>query len=294
MSRTYPRLNIEEFGRQLITSGDLDPIYIALIQSGFSKPQLQRWLIAYWCYYNAGVASFLSEAEGWEFWRWMAVAAENTEECPAGGRWARGHERRHFRARIATTAVASLRERYGARPEDMVEYVARQPAEIRGGDLCVEPLTVREVSKRAQEHHAFGPWIGFKVADMVDRCLGVRVTFDNAHIFMFKDPEEAALKLWRLKQRLPDTAKPKDKEQVLGAVTDYLIKEFAGLKAPPLADRPINIQEVETVLCKWKSHMNGHYPLNNDIDEINEGLDHWSPHCASARLFRSAMPTRKD
>ena len=31
MSRNYPRLDIETFGRHLITTGDLDPIYTALV-----------------------------------------------------------------------------------------------------------------------------------------------------------------------------------------------------------------------------------------------------------------------
>ena len=68
MSRNYPRLDIETFGRHLITTGDLDPIYTALVRAeqggDFSVPQLCRWLLGYWCYYHAGVASFLSEKEG--------------------------------------------------------------------------------------------------------------------------------------------------------------------------------------------------------------------------------------
>lgn len=295
--RNYPRLKIEDFGRALLSSGDLDPIYIALLRSGYPEEQMHRWLIAYWCYYSAGVASFMSEAEGHEFWRWMEVAALNEEETPAGGRWERGHERRHFRAKIAQKSISALRARYGGRPEDMVDYIAqpiRMMEPVRHGTTPYEPLEFRTVSARAQEHYAFGPWIGFKIADMVDRCLGVPVKFDNAHVFMFEDPEEAALKLWRLSQGLPETAKPKDKARTLELVTHYLITTFDQFKAPPLADRPVNIQEVETILCKWKSHMNGHYPLNNDIDEINAGLERWKGTCAAARAFAAAMPSRKD
>lgn len=52
----------------------------------------------------------------------------------------------------------------------------------------------------------------------------------------------------------------------------------------------MNIQEVETVLCKWKSHMNGHYPLWNDIREINGGLEPWAGRCSAARAFLNHMP----
>ena len=55
-------------------------------------------------------------------------------------------------------------------------------------------------------------------------------------------------------------------------------------------ERPVGLQEVETILCKWKSHMNGHYPLNNDIMEIRHGLKDWLPVSALARAFYDAMP----
>lgn len=288
MSRNYPRLDIESFGRHLITSGDLDPIYTALVRAekagDYSIPQLCRWMVAYWCYYNAAVASFLSEKEGNDFWHWMMVAAENTKETPVGGRWPRGHERRHFRAAIAVNAVSSLQKRYAERPENFVLYVGARATEE-------ERLPFRTVSNRAQEHNGFGPWIGFKIADMMDRVMEVPVDFDNAAVFMFKDPEKAAMMLWQLREghKYPENAKPK-REVILNGVAQYLIGHFRDLEAPPLTDRPINIQEVETVLCKWKSHMNGHYPLYNDIREINTGLEPWTASCPAARAFLHHMP----
>lgn len=288
MSRSYPRLDIETFGRQLITSGDLDPIYTALVAAeragDYSIPQLCRWMVAYWCYYSAAVASFMSEKEGDEFWQWMMVAARNEEETPVGGRWPRGHERRHFRAKIAVDSVTSLQARYGDRPENMALYIGARWDEG-------ERLPFKVVSDRAQEHRGFGPWIGFKCADMIDRVMEVPVDFDQAAVFMFKDPEKAAMMLWELREahKYPAGARPK-REAILGGVTDYLIERFADLPAPPLGDRPINIQEVETVLCKWKSHMNGHYPLYNDIREINEGLRPWIGSCSAAAKFYAHMP----
>lgn len=292
--RDYPRLNIEEFGRQLIVSGDLDPIYIGLVhaeQAGdFTRPQLLRWLVVYWCFYHAGVASFLSQFEGADFWAGMTKAAYNTDEepTPFGERWPRGHERRHFRAKIATDAVREFARLYPT-PEDMAHRCAFWDVVERGYEL--PPLAFREVSARAQELRAFGPWMGFKVADMIDRVLGVPVAFDNAAVFMFKDPEKAAMMLWenRHGHLYPAGAKPK-REVILNGVTDYLIKEFSDLKAPPFEDRPINIQEVETVLCKWKSHMNGHYPLNNDILEIRAGLLPWTPYGPAASALLRHLP----
>lgn len=212
------------------------------------------------------------------------VAARNEEETPAGGRWPRGHERRYYRAKIAVDSVTSLRARYGDRPENMALYVGARATEE-------ERLPFRTVSARAQEHKGFGPWIAWKIADMLDRVMGVPVDFDNAAVFMFKDPEKAAMMLWEQREahKYPENAKPK-REAILSGVADYLLGEFSGFMAPPLSDRAVNIQEVETILCKWKSHMNGHYPLFNDIRDVNEGLKPWVSFSPAAAKFYRHMP----
>jgi hypothetical protein len=53
----------------------------------------------------------------------------------------------------------------------------------------------------------------------------------------------------------------------------YYNKE--NLLAPPFQDRPINIQEVETVLCKYKAHCYGFYPYGNDTVHVAKALDGW-------------------
>ena len=155
---------------------------------------------------------------------------------------------------------------------------------------CGVALDVGTVMKRAQAHYLFGPWISFKVADMIDRVLGYHVDFDHGHMFMFKDPVKAALMLWRQHNKLGDNAKPKDQSYVLELVVANLSAMFMTHTAPPLHDRPVGFQEIETILCKWKSHMNGHYPLWNDIDEINHGIDPWTTCSEAAAAFAVAMP----
>ena len=36
--------------------------------------------------------------------------------------------------------------------------------------------------------------------------------------------------------------------------------------------------------------MNGHYPLWNDIHEVNTGLEPWAGCCSAARAFLAHMP----
>jgi hypothetical protein len=274
--RDYERLSIEDFGAHLLSTGDLDPVYIALWKSDFEFEVMARWLVAYWCLYHCGAASYLAGLSDAEFWDTLMVAAINKEPAPTGGRWPRAAERRHWRGQQAVNSVESLRS---------WETAAELVHHLQSGDM-----DFAAVSKRVQNLRGFGPWIAFKVADMIDRVICRPVNFDEAAVFMFKDPAKAAIMLWD--QRHPDLP-ARDVLSTRGAIAmmvEYLTKVFASFQAPPLNDRPVGLQEVETVLCKWKSHMNGHYPLFKDTDEINEGLLEWAPHSEIARRFATHMP----
>lgn len=282
MRRDYPRLEIEDFGRQLLETGDLDPVYIALSKAELEDDaHLKRWLIAYWCFYHCGVASWLSECKGKKFWEWMEKAAKNVRTAPIGlnHRWPRGSERRHFRGEASMKAVRAMEDRYGDRPEGMVDWIASAAPDYR------------EVANRACSHPLFGPWISFKIADMTERVLGEHVDFSEAAVFMFKDPMASALLLWRRRQGFSDTVHPKDKMDVVHHVVEMLRKEFRAFEAPPDYGRTVGLQEIETILCKWKSHQNGHYPLLNDIREITEGLEPWVNRSETAKIFLAAMPS---
>ena len=284
-SRNYERLSIEKFGRHLITSGDLDPVYIALHKVQWDEAQLHRWLIAYWCFYHCGAASFLSQFSGSDYWLRMMIAAKNVDPAPDGGRWPRGSERRHARGEQGVKMVADLRD-CSPVPEEMVLSLTELAHEWTGKN-GLEMVPFEVVSDHVKKFTLFGPWIAFKIADMLDRVLEVPVDFDQAAVFMFKDPMKAVEMLYREVTKVPDAAKL-DMSKIVDGVVGYLEKEFADLTAPPLHDRVIGLQEVETVLCKWKSHMNGHYPLLNDTDEIRAGLTPaWG---AVGQEFLAAMP----
>ena len=281
---SYERISIEQFGRHLILTKDLDPVYCALTakNSALKGANLKRWLIAYWCLYHCGFACFASEASGNDFWELLEVAARN-EEPPTSWhidleRWPRGHERRHWRGKQAIDCVAYLRKAYSDAPEDMVDYIVAQAPDYKN------------VTNAARAHYLFGPWISFKIADMVDRCLGVHVDFTSNAVFMFTDPLKAALMVWRDRLGVDTNVHPKSESEVVSQVVSYLKEQFQDLKAPPFGDRPIDLQEIETCLCKWKSMQNGHYPPYNDILEINHGLVPWTEQSKTAKKFLEVMP----
>lgn len=280
----YELLTVEAFGAHLLDTNDLDPLYVALSRWGVTPAQCKRWLVAYWCFYHAGVACWIAEHEGAAFWDQMQIAARNEFLTPLGGRWPRGHERRHFRGEAAQRAVAELAERYRIDPGDMVNYIIGR---LEGRH---QPRTFANVVRRVREHRQFGPWMAFKIADMIDRTMGVTVNFGEDDVFMYRDPAKAALMLWAAHH--PDDESRVPQTEKIGWVVERLRREFRGYLAPPRYERPIGVQEIETILCKWKSHCNGHYPLYNDIDDINAGLQEWAPHAPSAELLLRAMPKR--
>lgn len=284
-TRDYERLEIEDFGRHLLSSNDLDPIYVALHGTGWDLPLLKRWMLAYACFYHAGVASWIAEEPRNRFWMRMGVAAANITPAPHGGRFQRGKERRHFRGQQATKAVHELSARYD-RGDGFIDYVASQ----QGYGVIIDYAAVRD---RVKEHRGFGDWIAFKIGDLIDRVLpGVEVSFKQAEVFMYRDPRQAALKLFRSRGGVPDGAKLHDEDAAVVTVVEHLVKHFSNHLAPPTKDRQVGVQEVETILCKWKSHMHGHYPLFNDIDEITEGIQPWLEHSPLAGRFLEAMPKR--
>ncbi len=270
------------FGRNLIQTGDLDPVYIALLNSGFDRPTLCRFQIAYWCYYHCGVACHMASREGYDFWEEMRTAAANEKPSPLGERWNRGAERRHFRGKACVAAIDDLASRYGHKPEDMVE------------DLISNAKPFHRFFQVAQTPKMFGPWIAFKIGDMLERIMSAPVNFDEGAIFMFKDPVKGA----GMVSRWIDAGEPteisknqfvagKDGKREIDHSLNYFLNEFKHVKAPPRDERRVGLQEIETIFCKWKSHVKGGYPVGKDIREIKEGLIGWG---ALADQFKSAMP----
>ena len=67
----------------------------------------------------------------------------------------------------------------------------------------------------------------------------------------------------------------------------FWVQHWRRRKAPPFHDRPVGVQEVETIFCKWKSHVKGHYPLGKDTRELHHGLQGWG---ALAEKLRKVLP----
>src|SRR6185436_13579304 len=205
------------------------------------EDQRKRFLVAYWLFYHPGSAAYMAGLPATEFWDAVETVAENTAPSPLGERWPRASERRHFRGDKAMWAAANLANRFKD-PAALVDYVAAGAPSYTA------------IHNRVCSLPQFGPWVAFKVADMLERCMGVPVDFDLGSVTMFDDPKQAALMLARQHLGLPATAKFRDEKVTVRQVVEHLIATFHGHSAPPAHDRPVGYQEVETILCKCKSH----------------------------------------
>lgn len=259
------------WGRELIRTQDHDPLYTALhgvAQSGAAPyNRIRRFLVAYWLCYSVGASWWISGApNGEEFWFRMYTAARNETEPtviggPVGGRWPRAHERRHWRGQKAIDSVLELRRRY-PNPERMVLEIESL------GSSTVVP-TLKNVELVVTDWPQFGPWIAFKAADMVERVMDKEIDFPDQVTTLYRDPRRGA----EMMAPLLHLETPQQ-------VTDHLLAALGDEPAPPLGEgrRNVNVQEVETVLCKWKSARNGKYHIGADTASHRAELAHWGGH----------------
>lgn len=235
------QLSVYEFGSELLSRNDLDPIYEMLYRANLPKPLLKRWCLAYWFFYHAGVASRIAASP--DFYK---VAQQGHDE-----KWPRGAERRHFRGHSSLSTIAWFGIHY--------------PDPTHAIDAAIQP-TFQGVKRAVERWPLFGPWISFKVADMIDRVLQQPVDFSDCVLDIYAEPVKGG-KI--VAQQWGEPNLP------LSEVIERLKAGFGNCLAPPDYRRPLNVQEIETVLCKYKSHLNGHYPPGKDIAEIRHGLHGW-------------------
>lgn len=271
MSATGVTLTPVQFGRALVESGDLDPVYLMLRSAELPLALRQRWSLAYWLFYHAGVATRVAEAGAGAFWD---VVQEGLDR-----KWPRGTERRHFRGVQAQKTVDKLQERY-ASAEQAVTYISGRPGSLH---------EFVDVKARALTWWGFGEWISFKMADMSDAVLDVRVNFVGTEAHFFDAPRKGARLVLDFARESHETLG--DEIAVVRAISAHLMPELQSLRAPHAPERVLREQEYETILCKYKSHLNGHYPVGYDTKHLRTALD-WAGDTPLAYKLRTALPSK--
>lgn len=259
-------LSIYDFGRRLLETRDLDPVYVILQGAAFEPVLLRRYLVAYWAFYHMGTAAWITDVKTEaEYWSRMTTAAGSKEypRCP---------ERRHFRGSNAMKSVTWLK---GQGIAGLFEPLENP---IEGG------WSANDVMFLVRQWVGFGPWIAFKVADMLERLGIVPIVFSPAEA-LYDSPREAADILWEMEGK-PETG------DVGEWAINRILTELKGEKAPPRYERGINAQEAETILCKHKSYLNGRYHVGEDIESCRKSLFRFSKAKTSQRLIRAMYNTK--
>lgn len=264
MKKQQGQLNVYQFGTELVKTGDLDPVYIMLWEADMRFSILRKWLLAYWCFYHSGTASFVSDS--YNFWEAMREAA-GSKDCP------RGKERRHFRADNAIKSV---------------EYLSSRGIPSLYKDLEMSAHSVIPVTNNVQTWVGFGPWISFKVADMLERLDIKEIEFDpeDTASLLFDSPRKGVDCLWS-SEKFVATFNPAGSNMSRWAI-EKICRKLRSLKAPPRYERPIGAQEAETILCKWYSYLNGRYKLGEDINSLRESLK-FRPNQISVGLVKAGI-----
>lgn len=257
-----------EFGKQLLDTEDLDPVYVAVANSGYNMARKERLVLAYTCLYHLGAANYISRFERGDFWLHLTRAALN-HTSPADC-WPRGTERRHWRAKNAIVTVNWLEARF-RRPEEVIKYWMRKSNNASDILACVQELP------------SFGPWIAFKVLDLLERVLAREVNNEGCELAMYEEPRRGAALVYYDDQDALIRAE-EVRKVVEAMLKDYRLRKF---KAPPDYKRSIGIMEIETILCKYKSMVNGYYHVGKDIEEIRHGLEE---RCWGAAALLKGMP----
>lgn len=252
------KLDCYDFGLELIRTGDLDPVYITVWNAKLEPEELNQWLLAYWCFYHCGTASYLTGGDRF-YWAQMNMAAASKD-------YPRGRERRHFRGDLSIKSV---------------DWLVK-----KGLPEIFRPLTggrryLGEVICYVCTWYGFGEWIAFKVADMVDRLGLTQVDFSSASKYLYESPRQGAEKLRVFHGDLGAGGF----EGVTQWALDRVVTELGSLDAPPRNERKIGYAEAETILCKWDAYLNGHYHIGEDIVAVRKALLRFSKCDLSQRLL---------
>lgn len=233
---------------------DLDPVYVLVYNSKLTGKKLHEWLLAYWCFYHVGTASWILDQS--DYWKAMETAAGSKE-------YLRSSERRHYRGGQALRSVAWLKE---------------LGVQKLFSPLVGKNLTAPQCIELVKKWKGFGQWISFKVADMLGRLGVSKIKFDS-ETAMYESPLNGAKLLWSIENEGIE-----EPENVGEWAFGRLAKKLGYLKAPPRFERNLDVEEYETILCKYKSYMGGHYHVTEDIESCKLGLEKYNTKTCNSLL----------
>jgi hypothetical protein len=213
--------DIISFIKKKLLIDDVEPMYTCIMRSALPLKTRQRLCFAEGLADHLGLAARMSE--GTDFWK---AANDFNDQGQRGG------ARRHFRNPVSKAALKIMESRF----PDLSDFFRNMPSDFFEARRYITDLP------------QFGDFSAFKIADMAERTCGNRVDFSNVGLGDFS----------KFPQRGAGLA-----ASYLGTEAITLYKKLLTTKwprqAPPLYDRVLNAQELETMFCNY-GHSKWHPP----------------------------------
>jgi len=236
-------MNFVQFSKILIESGDLDPDYIFINRAsdalGWDNEKKAQWIAAKSVIYNSiGELEFLMHG-------------------------------RHF----SVLDYGSERRKHKPNAE-LFWHALYDNAQSHGGFYKMFSKLHNDANvglKQLQKFQGIGPWAAWKILDLLNCCLGLKFDFHSVDFRLaYEYPIRGMLLVAgedeERHKKVTDGLYSEAMEQVYDQLRDAGLLESM---APPEYKRAINMQEIETCLCKYHSYYHGHYKAGEDIAELH-------------------------
>jgi hypothetical protein len=250
--------DLVRFGRHLLASGDIDPIYPILRsihqERRFNEEQAlwHSFLYVAWYHLPVGHAAF-----DWAP-RSISKAAYGKHIRNIGSTWPTGIERRSNRGGRVFTHI-----------ESFCHVTSHIPLSqwFRNGFVTAPTLAKRNanwrmLNERLQAVWGNGRWAAYKHCEVLRRVHDLPVEApDMGHRFS-SGPREGLATLY---------GPLEGQGEAVIAVLDGQGRDLQErLEKRGLT---VDVEELETILCNWKSLLKGKYYVGHDIDELQEQIN---------------------
>jgi hypothetical protein len=239
-----------EFMRHMHDSGDLDPLYPMLAWLEREMPEEQQlWLsFLYVAWYNI--------ASGWAAFNMYPHPHEFLPR-DLDPKWPTGTERRanrggkvaehiqDFLLKIASTGIVGWHH-LGLKGEDRIEdwYVTNEKIKML---------------------YMNGRWAGYKHCEVLQKVNDFDITAPDMGHANSSGPREGLGMLY-------DTSGMNGNDAEIIAELDAMGEDLTARLNDALPGYNLEVEDVETILCNWKSLMKGKYYVGHDIDENQEQI----------------------
>lgn len=249
-----------KFGRRMLSSKDIDPLYpvLSYLQKDMDESAKLWHSFLYVAWYNlpSATIAFDKHPDPAEGWRLIGDIE---------AKWATGVERRANRGGKVASHISSFLD------DVQFHKGANDPCGILGWHQ--EDLTSKDsdkwpeinwgiLNKRIQGIYLNGRWAAYKHLEVLRRVNGMNLRApDMGNQFSSGPREGLAMFYGELEGQGP-------------AVIEILDEQGLDLQQR-VASRglEVDIEELETLLCNWKSLMKSKYYVGHDIDEFQEQIE---------------------